>query len=343
MPKTAKHLWEEVISWENLIAAYHEARKRKRYKIDVMRFHRRWEEELLNIHNHLVWQSWQPSPFSAFTVYEPKVRLIEAPAFRDRVVHHALHRVVEPYFEARFIHHSYACRRGFGAHRASQHVQRCLARAQQRWGKVYVLQGDISKYFPSIHRERLLEQLDRTIRDPKVMALWSRIVHTDDADHGLPIGALTSQLAGNAYLDVLDHWVQDDMGYTEYARYMDDWVVLGPCKEQMKRLLSTLEQRLGDDLDLRLSKGLVYPASQGVDFAGYRTWATHKLPRRKNVVAARRRLKALAARYAAGNASYYELRQSLSSFLGHIQHADAHRVAVSVVEEVAVKARLNAR
>jgi hypothetical protein len=336
MPKTAKHLWEEVISWENLIAAYHEARKRKRYKTDVMRFHRRWEEEILNIHNHLVWESWQPSPFSAFTVYEPKVRLIEAPAFRDRVVHHALHRVVEPLFERRFIHHSYACRKGRGTHAATAAVQRMLRQAQAKWGTVYVLQGDIARYFPSIDQHRLIRQLERVIGDRRVLELWKRIIFAQGADGvGLPIGALTSQLAANVYLDVLDHYVTDGLGYGLYARYMDDWIIMGPDKAALWRLLEHLTRWLDDELGLVINpKSTVYPASQGIDFAGYRTWATHTLPRKRNVTAARRRMLALAHGHRAGRITREEIRSSWASFAGYTKHCQAMQTRAAIAEEV---------
>ena len=38
------------------------------------------------------------------------MRAIEAAAVRDRVVHHALCRVVEPIFDKRLIYDTYACR-----------------------------------------------------------------------------------------------------------------------------------------------------------------------------------------------------------------------------------------
>ena len=57
MPKTVNGLYPQVASWDNLVCAYHEARRGKRHKPEVARFHRRWEENLLNIHNHLVWGS----------------------------------------------------------------------------------------------------------------------------------------------------------------------------------------------------------------------------------------------------------------------------------------------
>jgi len=42
--------------------------------------------------------------------------VVAAAPFRDRVVHHALVRVIEPFFEPRWIEDSYACRKGKGTH-----------------------------------------------------------------------------------------------------------------------------------------------------------------------------------------------------------------------------------
>ena len=109
MSVTVNNIWQDVISWDNLIYGWKQARRGKRYKPEVVRFSERWEERLLNIHNHLVWGSWEPRPMSSFPVYEPKHRIIEAPAFQDRIVHHAMHAYLEPAFERRFIRDSYAC------------------------------------------------------------------------------------------------------------------------------------------------------------------------------------------------------------------------------------------
>lgn len=336
MPRTVNDLWDDFVSWDNLVGAYHDARKGKRYKPDVMRFHRHWEERILNIHNHLNWGSWQPSPFSSFPVYDPKPRTIEAPCFSDRVVHHALHRVVEPHFERRFIDHNYACRKGRGTHTCVASVQRMLHRAQAQWGNdVYVLQGDIARYFPSISHVRLMQQISRVIGDRRVLDVWWRIIAPGgDNGVGMPIGALTSQLGGNVYLDALDHYVTDQLGYGLYARYMDDWVIIAPGKADLWRLLAHLKQWLEDDLKLIINpKSTVYPARQGINFSGYRIWATHILPRKTNVKRARRRMRHLMREYRAGRVDAATVRSSWASFVGYLKYCESARIKQSILED----------
>ncbi|MBN1481417.1 hypothetical protein EH223_03530 [candidate division KSB1 bacterium] len=68
---------------------------------------------------------------------------ISAAPFRDRVVHHALCRIIEPIFDRTFIYDSYANRPGKGTHAA-------IRRAQDFFRKnIFVLKCDIQKYFAS--------------------------------------------------------------------------------------------------------------------------------------------------------------------------------------------------
>ena len=212
-----------------------------------------------------------------------------------------------------------------------------LRKAQARWGKAYVLQGDIARYFPSIDQRRLLKQISKTIKDRRVINLWWRIMRPHGADQiGAPIGALTSQLGANVHLDPMDHHVTDDLGYGLYARYMDDWIIIAPDKHDLWRLLSYLEKWLHYELGLVINpKSTVYPAEQGVDFAGYRTWTTHILPRKKNVAAAKSRMKGLMAGYRAGRVPRETVESSWASFKGYLKHCESAAVRRGVVEDLA--------
>lgn len=90
MPNKAKNIWNLVFEWENLLFAAKEASRNKRYRNEVIRFNARLEENLLHIHHLLYSKLWRPGPYRQFYVFEPKRRLIHAPSFGDRFVHHAL-------------------------------------------------------------------------------------------------------------------------------------------------------------------------------------------------------------------------------------------------------------
>jgi len=332
MPKTYNNLWERVVSFENLRLAYLEARKGKRYKDEVLQFSFNLEENLTNLQNHLIWKSWRPGRFRSFYVYDPKKRLICAPPFQDRVVHHALVRVIEPFFERKFIYDSYACRKGKGTHAAVQRLQSFLRKARRNWDRTYVLKADISKYFPSINHARLLYLLSRTIRDKDVLWLCKTILNVH-APKGIPVGALTSQLFANIYLNHLDHHIKDGLGIKYYVRYMDDFIVLGQSKQSLRNLLHEIETFLVCELYLMLNpKTAIFPISRGIDFCGYRTWPTHILPRKRNIRRARQRFKLLRNLWQSKRIALDKIRSSVMSFLGYVKHCSARQTTLSVLK-----------
>jgi Retron-type reverse transcriptase len=155
MPRTTNNLWDGVIDFENLYHAYRAAGHGKRYRYESLRFAENLEENLITLQNELIWGMYTPSPPRQFIVCEPKERLITAPAFRDRVVHHAVVNVIEPVYEKRFISETYACRKGLGTHAAMEHMLKCSRVAKREWGSYYVLKCDIRKFFPSVNHDVL--------------------------------------------------------------------------------------------------------------------------------------------------------------------------------------------
>jgi retron-type reverse transcriptase len=117
-------LFARLVSFENLLGAAQAARRGKRFKPNVARFDFDLEEELLALRQELLTQTYRPGPYRTFTIREPKARLISAAPYRDRVVHHALCRIIEPIFDRTFIKDSYACRMGKGTHRAVEEFTR---------------------------------------------------------------------------------------------------------------------------------------------------------------------------------------------------------------------------
>lgn len=339
MPKTYINLWTKIISWENIYNAYLEARKGKRYRDEVLKFTNNLEENLINIQNHLYWKTWRPGKWREFIVYEPKARFIQAPQFKDRVVHHALVRNIEPLYEKKFIYDSHACRVGKGTHLAVLRTQKYLKKAYSKWGKIYVLKADIKKYFPSVRHDILTGILKRTIRDKNVLWLCKTIIKKcGNGKRGIPVGALTSQLFANIYLDQLDHFIKDDLGIKYYVRYMDDWVII---EQNKKRLWDILEQAacfLSNKLELALNpKTKIFPVKQGVDFCGYRIWTTHILPRKRNTKRARRRFRKLAKLYSEDKISLIKINQCVMSFLGYMKHCSGYRTTQSVLDELVLK------
>jgi retron-type reverse transcriptase len=116
--KTYRNLWPALCCFDNLYHAWRSARRGKLNKRQVLEFEADLEENLCTLVEELQSGTYQPGGYTSFYIYEKKRRKISAALFRDRVIHHAFCNVVQPIFERRFIHDSYACRPGKGTHRA---------------------------------------------------------------------------------------------------------------------------------------------------------------------------------------------------------------------------------
>lgn len=341
MPKTAKNLWDSLVTWDNLLLAAQGASRSKGCRAEVLRFNAHLEENLLDLQRRLVSGQWYPGHYRKFEVYEPKMRLVHAPPFIDRVLHHVLVQIIGPYFERKFINHSFACRKGRGTHAASNFLGRLLRSAHDIYSSVYVLKADISKYFYSIDHEILLKIVARIIGDERVLEIIRRLILNCgciEGSRGLPLGALTSQLFANAYLDQLDHFVKEKLQVRHYVRYMDDFVLLHEDKSELWRLLGRIGDFLNTELHLVLNhKTRVFPASHGIDFAGYRHWTNYKLPRKRNVKKAKLRFKKISSRYAKGKSSFEEARSVVASFVGYMRHCKGWRSSGSVLERLVLR------
>ena len=334
--KTYKNLYPKIYDFDNLHLAYLKARRCKRYRHDVLRFSANLEENLINIQNHLIWKTYRTGRYRFFTVYEPKERLIASLSFRDRVVHHALHNIIEPIFERSMIYDSYACRKEMGVLSGVQRTTRFLRDSTRRWGRVYCLKGDVKKYFPSVHHETLKQIIRKRIACPDTLEMIDRIIDSTGEEVGMPIGNLTSQLFANVYLSELDHFVKEECGVKYYIRYMDDFVILYDDKRVLKNLLEDVEYYLRVALRLRLNdKTQIFPVGpRPIDFLGYRIFPEYRLLRKGNLRRTKRKLKKFARLYALGQISLLDVQPSIVSWIGHAQHADSWRVRNKILNNL---------
>lgn len=325
MPKTYNNLWPEITSFENLYKAYKEARKNHRDKPEVICFGRNIIDNLYHIQKALQTQSWRPCKPWKFVIYEPKKRTIQATTFYDRVVHHAVMDVIDPYFRKKFIYHTYACLPGKGFHHAALQAQQYMK------GKSYALKCDISTFFPTVDHAAALNQIRRTIRDRKV--LWFiNLVMRSHGTVGMGIGSLTSQSMSGIVLNPLDHYIKDTLGIKRYVRYMDDFIILSDSKQQLHELKQRIAEFLQQELRQKLNpKSDVYPIRKGIDFCGYRIFPHYMLPRKRNIRSAKNRLRKLADMYKCGIIEVSTIRESLMSFLGYLKHCRAWRTTLSIM------------
>ena len=329
--KRTGNLWPEVTSWPNLMEAARAAARGKRRRPDVARFLLNLEPNLCRIQRDLLEGSYEPGAYRTHWIHDPKPRQISAAPFRDRVVHHALTRVLEPVFERRFVANSYASRKGFGQHKALERAREAFERYP------YVLKCDVRKYFSSIDHTILKDLLERVVKCRPTLDLAARIIDGSNPQEeaaayfpgddlftpferrrGLPIGNQASQFFANVYLNPLDHFATRDLRPALYLRYVDDFVLFGDDKSRLRDMRGAMQEFLaGLRLRLHAGKSRVYRCEEGVPLLGWRMFpGCARLPRR-HVVRVRRRLREVCAAYHAGDLDFESVRRRVHAWLGH--------------------------
>lgn len=338
-------IYDKICDYEELYQSHIEARKGKRYRDDILMFTDRLEENLIELQNELIWQSYEVGAYRPFYVREPKLRLVMALQYRDRVVQWAIYKQLYPFYDKTFIEDSYACRRGKGTHKAADRLQYWLRQVSRKPGDWYYLKLDISKYFYRVDHLVLLDILRRRIKGQRLMELLSRIINSEDtrfglpagfspeectedmwlADVGMPIGNLTSQLFANIYLNELDQLCKHELRLHYYIRYMDDVIILSDDKRELAEIKDIIENFLHDNLHLDLNKKTaIRPVWTGIDFVGFRIWATHKKLKKQTARRMIRNVKRLCEAVQNGKTSKEELLRVAASYNGILGHCNSY-------------------
>ena len=326
--KTYKHLYEQICTRENICRAYRKARLGKRKKFYVRKFESNADGNIKLLHQELLDESWRPLPYKQFIAYEPKERLIRAPQFRDRIVHHALIRVLELIYDKILIYDTYASRKNKGTHAAVDRLTQFLRSDKDN---TFVFHGDVRKFFDNINHETLIEILRKKIADEKVITLICRILTNQGISLGVTLGNYTSQWFANIYLNELDYFAKHDLKVRHYIRYMDDFLLLSDSKLELHSWKYKIEKFLNEQLKLELHpvKRQIFPTSIGSDFLGYTVWRDHKKLRKRNV----KRFIARLREFNIAPLTSPFIESSLMSWKGYSVHADAYRLTRQLYEQ----------
>ncbi|MBM3962853.1 MAG: RNA-dependent DNA polymerase [Planctomycetes bacterium] len=293
--KRAGGLYARIADMNTLRLAFAKARRGKQDRQAVQAFAADLDGNLSRLCADLRAERVTLRGYRMFDIRDPKSRRFAAPAFADRVLHHAILHVLEPELERVAVFDSYACRTG--RHRA-------LARAQQHCRRhAWYLQLDVRKYFDSVDHDVLKRLLARRLKDQPLLKLLYAIVdsHATAPGKGLPIGSLTSQHLANFYLTPLDHFVPERLRLGAYVRYMDDFVCFADDKATLVAARRAIEGFLRDELQLALKHGgALDRTARGIGFLGMLVRGSHVRLMSKTKRRVRRKLKRLVAQYAAG-------------------------------------------
>jgi len=284
MKKQLVHTFEDIINIENLLEAWNEFIRGKRNKSDVQEFSLKLIDNLFILHEDLCSGNYRHGGYHAFNISDPKPRNIHKASVRDRLLHHAIYRVLYPFFDKTFISDSYSCRINKGTHKALNRFCDFAHKVSKNDTRTcWILKCDIKKFFASIDHKVLLDILNSYIPDKRIIWLLEEIIKSFSTKPGmgLPLGNLTSQLFVNIYMNQFDQFVKHKLKAKYYVRYADDFVILLSNRKELKNLISLIRDFLSEKLklDLHPQKVTIKTLASGVDFLGWVNFSDHRVLR----------------------------------------------------------------
>lgn len=327
--KRIGNLYNKICDADNLYQAYCKARKGKAQTFGVKHFETNLSENMEQIQNELIDESYRVSQYDVFTITDPKERIIYRLPFRDRVVQHAIMNVLESIWTSIFISHTYSCIKGRGIHGVLKHLREDMKDVS---GTTYCLKMDIRKFYPSVDHDTMKVIVRRKIKDTRLLRLLDGII---DSAPGLPIGNYLSQYLSNLYLSYFDHWLKEDKRVKYYYRYADDLVILTSDKDYLHELRKEVGYYLSVNLKLELKGNyqVFLVASRGIDFVGYVFYHTH--------IRMRKRIKKNFCRRTAKlnkkNLTVKEYRMKISSWIGWAKYCNSWNLINTIVKNEDVR------
>lgn len=140
-----------------------------------------------------------------------KGRLLGIPTINDRLVQEVIRTVIEPIFELNFNNQSHGFRPNRSCHTALKWIY------TQMKSSTWYVEGDIKSYLLTINHEKLMELIERRVKDKKLTGLIreglkAKIFTTEESEIipelGTPQGGILSPLLSNVYLHELDLFMQ---------------------------------------------------------------------------------------------------------------------------------------
>ena len=369
--KRIGHLYDRIISIDNLHRADEKARCGKSNTYGVRVHDRNREANILALHESLLTKTFKTSPYDIFTIHEPKERVIyRLPYYPDRIVHHAIMNVLEPLWGRLFTYNTYSCIKGRGIEGCARRVDKIIKSFEGR--PLFCLKIDIKKFYPSIRHSVLKSLIRRKIKDRNLLWLLDEIIDSASMDdlgrplteagkalndpedaHGLPIGNYLSQYLANLCLCYFMHWVNEQLAelvkealrLTEKPRiecteYADDITFYAESKAVLREVLRQIRVKIEDGLSLKIKGNYqIFPVAKNrydrhgraLDYVGYKFYREQKLMRKSIKQNFCREVARLNKREKPLSVKAY--KQAVCPWLGWAKHSNSRHLLKTIIKQ----------
>lgn len=307
--ETSMELLSKILSSQNLNEAYLQVYRNKGTAgvdgVTVEELKEYLKEHKEEIIADIKARKYRPQP--VLRVEIPKEngskRKLGIPTVVDRVIQQAIAQVLSPIYEKQFSNSSY----GF---RPQRSCEMAIIRSLELLNDGYdwIVDIDLEKFFDTVHHDRLMNIISRTIEDGDVISLIRKFLVSgvmtqgkyENTKIGTPQGGNLSPLLSNIMLNELDKELE--ARGLNFVRYADDCNIFVGSEKAANRVMESItvfiEKKLGLKVNVEKSK---VSKPQGIKFLGFGYYQTPKgeyktKPHLKSVQKFQRKLKQLTNR-----------------------------------------------
>ena len=254
--------------------------------VSIDGFRSNLNSELSKIRAELLSKTFKFQKLRGVAIPKPgtdKIRPIQVPAVRDRVVAKAIAQLIEPELKKLDHDFSFGYRSGLSRNDAIAAIHAAAAA-----GYTWVLEADITNFFGEVNNDLLFAKLFKvigrsSIKELLMSAVVNEIGNRDDivAKHkgsfpkagvGIPHGAILSPMLANLYLSTFDLEMQKRG--LKVIRYADDFVVMCESEARAKHAYIIAKGYLENELKLTVhslgsQKTRIVQYQGGFTFLGY--------------------------------------------------------------------------
>lgn len=320
--KSYNHLWEIVISPDNIRKAICKASLGKRERKTVKEIYENIETEIPKFQRFA--ENYRHRNKAPKIIKEgKKERTIIVPSFKEQVMHHMIVGALQPIILKGMYEHSHGSIPNRGPALAARYIKKWIRKDQKN--TKYFLKMDIRHFFASIPHDMLKGFIARYVHDPKFMRLIGEVI--DCSERGLPLGFHTSHWLANWYLKPLDTFIKQELGAVHYVRYMDDMVIFGSNKKElhkMQKKISGFLNGIGLEMKSNWQVCRFHRTANGkdkyrfLDFMGFRFYRNRTVLRKNIMLRMTRR-----ARRFTKHRGIYSCRKMIAA-LGWLNQTDTY-------------------
>lgn len=266
--KREGYTYRKTYNWDNLTKAEESATKGKLKRHYVKSHLHNRIRNLCEIQSGLIDKTIRTDEYKHkdMTSVQGKVRKISKLNFHpNHIYHQSLVTAGEKRVEKNLIYDTYASRKGKGQIAGALRVKQWLLEHPDE--TLWYGQGDIRKFYQSIPHDLLRRTLESIYKDQSYIDAMMEPINRF-GDIGIPLGIRPSQIIGNLILSSFDHWAKEEMGMKFYIRYMDDYVVLGKTKGEVKRFMKKANERLAE-MGFKTHVPKIHRVSFGLSYLGF--------------------------------------------------------------------------